>query len=208
MSDQPGVTANFSMDCPTCGPGTIQFLDGEMVPHGCGYQPPGVLLDMSEEDDIEDRAPSVRSSPMPETTEPLTRIRETTQRFAAAGLVVEHFAMNPNGITVVGKLPGRLPNFEVFVDDTHLVGVRFVTFGPGVRGHIELRIPTGAPENWRPPLGGHRLRFVYEHPVDGTRTTLWEGDATLAVNERRSHEHARILVVDIHPAHWEADADG
>lgn len=44
MADEPRTTNTFSMDCPTCGPGTIHFLDGEMVPHGCDYQPPSLVL--------------------------------------------------------------------------------------------------------------------------------------------------------------------
>jgi hypothetical protein len=38
------TTNTFSMDCPSCGPGTVQFLDGEMVPHGCSYEPPSLVL--------------------------------------------------------------------------------------------------------------------------------------------------------------------
>lgn len=40
-----GITDNFSMDCPTCGPSTVHFVDGEMVPHGCDYVPPTLIID-------------------------------------------------------------------------------------------------------------------------------------------------------------------
>ena len=39
------ATDTFSMDCPDCGPATVHFLDGEMVPHSCGYVPPSVAID-------------------------------------------------------------------------------------------------------------------------------------------------------------------
>lgn len=34
------VYADFTMDCPTCGPGTIVFKGGQQQPHGCPYKPP------------------------------------------------------------------------------------------------------------------------------------------------------------------------
>lgn len=43
--DAPLVTDNFTMDCPRCGPDTVHFLNGEMVPHGCNYEPPSLIVD-------------------------------------------------------------------------------------------------------------------------------------------------------------------
>lgn len=44
MSDfepDPDVAyANFTMDCPTCGPATIVFENSQQKPHGCPYKPP------------------------------------------------------------------------------------------------------------------------------------------------------------------------
>lgn len=45
--DEPGITDEFTMDCPTCGPSTVLFVCGEMVPHGCDYEPPSVVIDCS-----------------------------------------------------------------------------------------------------------------------------------------------------------------
>lgn len=42
------VFARFTMDCPNCGPGTIQFENGEMVPHGCDYQPPSLVIECGD----------------------------------------------------------------------------------------------------------------------------------------------------------------
>jgi len=54
-----GFTTNtFTMDCPNCGLGTIHFLDGEMVPHGCDYEPPALVIRCDE-------TPGNGRSPMP-----------------------------------------------------------------------------------------------------------------------------------------------
>ena len=48
LYDQAGelvATTEFSMDCPSCGPGTVLFTGGEMVPHGCDYVPPSLMID-------------------------------------------------------------------------------------------------------------------------------------------------------------------
>lgn len=37
---EPTVYADFTMNCPTCGPGTIVFKGGQQQPHACGYEPP------------------------------------------------------------------------------------------------------------------------------------------------------------------------
>lgn len=47
----PRVTDEFTMDCPNCGPSTIHYLGGEMVPHGCDYEPPSVVIDCTTEGD-------------------------------------------------------------------------------------------------------------------------------------------------------------
>ena len=39
------ITDEFSMDCPRCGPDTVLFVGGEMVPHGCDYIPPSLVID-------------------------------------------------------------------------------------------------------------------------------------------------------------------
>lgn len=46
----------FTMDCPNCGPGTIRYEGGQMVPHGCDYVPPSIVIDCSVDWDAEDLA--------------------------------------------------------------------------------------------------------------------------------------------------------
>lgn len=48
MDDLPSITDTFTMDCPTCGPSTVHYLDGEKVPHGCDYEPPSIVIDCGE----------------------------------------------------------------------------------------------------------------------------------------------------------------
>lgn len=43
------IYQDFSMDCPNCGPDTIQYVDGEMVPHGCDYVPPSVVIEAGDD---------------------------------------------------------------------------------------------------------------------------------------------------------------
>lgn len=43
------TTDCFTMDCPNCGPDTIRYEDGEMVPHGCGYRPPSLVIECGGE---------------------------------------------------------------------------------------------------------------------------------------------------------------
>ena len=47
MHRESGITDWFTMGCPTCGPDAIRYEDGEMVPHGCDYVPPSVVVDCS-----------------------------------------------------------------------------------------------------------------------------------------------------------------
>lgn len=42
-SDDGAVYADFTMDCPTCGPKTIVFKGGKQEPHPCGYEPPSLF---------------------------------------------------------------------------------------------------------------------------------------------------------------------
>ncbi len=52
------IYLDFTKDCPNCGPGTIHYLNGEMVPHGCDYVPPSLIIDCrgtQEEDQCERR---------------------------------------------------------------------------------------------------------------------------------------------------------
>lgn len=47
-ADAQRTTDTFSMDCPTCGPSTVHYLNGEQVPHGCDYVPPSVVIDCED----------------------------------------------------------------------------------------------------------------------------------------------------------------
>jgi hypothetical protein len=78
--DEPFATDTFSMDCPSCGPGTVQFLNGEMVPHGCPYEPPSLVLRCEGE-------------PMPLTPRQQQRSRDVAASVATAIIVVLLFAV-------------------------------------------------------------------------------------------------------------------
>lgn len=37
---------SFTMDCPTCGPGTVRVEHGRRLAHPCGYEPPSLVIEI------------------------------------------------------------------------------------------------------------------------------------------------------------------